>query len=116
MTNNQSNEQLEFQRKNPHLYTTMTQSVDVIGNIVTLEQVTSKITDALNKLRQYHYKKYGTEDCGVMCMYKADDLCNMISMCNGDIRRASESFVKNFKHMQDRIKQRQIINPQKEVK
>jgi hypothetical protein len=95
-------EQLEHQRKNPHLYTTLTQSVDVMGNIITLEKVTSKITEVLNKLQEYHYNRYGEKDCNVLCMYQNDDLCEMIRLQQAEYNRAAQSFVTHYHNMNNR--------------
>lgn len=96
-------EKLEHQRQNPHLYTTLSQSVSADGTIITLEQVTSKITEALNKCKVYHLKKFGTEECGVMCYYQNDDLCKMIEIYYGDIKKASMSFIENYNNMRRRM-------------
>lgn len=107
MSNNNSGkveEQLELQRKNPHLFTTMTQSVNFDGSITTLAQVTSKITEALEKLYGFHLSKYGDKLCGGVCYYSNDDLCKIIAHYHQDVERASLSFVENYKHTLDRIR------------
>ncbi len=43
-------EQQEFQRKNPHLFTTPTQSVNPDGSIMTYQQVTAKLQETYDKL------------------------------------------------------------------
>ena len=60
-------EQLEYQRKNPHLYTTMTQSVNSDGTITTYEQVTRKLQEAVDKLQSLHNKTFGGKH-PVYCM------------------------------------------------
>ena len=110
-TNRELEEKIEHQRKNPHLYTTLTQSVDAFGNIVTLEQVTSKINEALDKIKGYHKAKFGTEDCGAMCNYRNDDMCKIMAVYYQDIGRASHSFVRNYNDMRERF---QSPNPQED--
>ena len=101
--NSTTEEKLEHQRKNPHLYTTLTQSVDVFGNILTLEQVTFKINEALDKLKECHKSKFGTEDCDALCHYQNDDICKIMAVYYQDIGRASHSFVRNYNNMRERV-------------
>lgn len=43
-------EQQEFQRKNPHLFTTLTQSVNADGSITTYQQVTKKLQETYDRI------------------------------------------------------------------
>lgn len=103
----QTIEQLEYQRKNPHLFTTLTQSVNIDGSITTLYQVTRKLRGAIDKLRTYHEQKFGEKNCNALCMYANNDMCKMIAMYQSDIDKAATSFAEHYKMFSDR---RQRLN------
>lgn len=46
-------EQLEFQRRNPDKFTTLTQGVNVDGTLYTYDAVTSKLRSTKSKLESY---------------------------------------------------------------
>ncbi len=100
-------EQLEYQRKNPHLFTTITQSVNADGSITTYEQVTKNLKQSVDKAQKAHSKVFGGEH-PVNCMRPVigtpeNPLCQMIEMCNQDMDRCLTSFVKNCKYMSARF-------------
>lgn len=100
------NEQLEYQRNNPHLFTTMTQSVNADGTIVSYEQVTRKLRETLDKMQAIHSKKFGGIH-PVHCMRPAmgtaqNAFCESIEIVEKDLDRCMEGFVRNYKCMQER--------------
>jgi hypothetical protein len=100
-------EQLEYQRKNPHLFTTMSQSVGADGTLVTYQQVTSNLQYSVDKMQEAHTKKFGGVH-PVYCMRPLigkpeHPMCQAIEMCNEDMDRCKTSFVENYKYMHDRV-------------
>lgn len=105
-------EQLEYQRNNPHLFTTMTQSVNADGTIVSYEQVTRKLRDTLDKMQAIHSKKFGGIH-PVYCMRPVmgtaqNAFCESIEMVEKDLDRCMEGFVRNYKYMQERTRDDQL--------
>jgi hypothetical protein len=101
-------EQLEYQRNNPHLFTTMSQSVNFDGSITTFDQVTSKIQDTLKKVQLAHKQKFGGNH-PVYCMrpiigQSENPICQMIEMLENDLDRCRIGFVRTYKDMQERIR------------
>jgi hypothetical protein len=93
-------EQLEMQRKNPHLYTTMYQCVNPDGSITTFEQITEQLRNALDKLQEGHTKRFGGNH-PVYCMRPVIgqpevDVCQAIEMIEKDIDRCKLGFVENY--------------------
>lgn len=102
-------EQLEFQRKNPHLFTTMTQSVNPDGSITTFEQVTRGLKHTTDKAQEAHTKVFGGEH-PVYCMrpvmgVSEHQICQIIEHCKKDMDRCLTSFVKNYSQIQAAAKQ-----------
>lgn len=106
-------EKLEHQRNNPHLYTTLTQYVDVLGNVITYDQVTAKIQEAYTAIKQMHAKKYHQEECGVFCHYGAQDICAAKRVYEADLKKAQAGFVRHYHDMQERIRRVQTHKEQK---
>lgn len=96
-------EQLEYQRKNPHLFTTMTQSVNPDGTITTYEQITKNLKESVDRAQEIHSKAYGGEH-PVYCMrpligMPENPLCQMIEILKQDMDKCLTGFVRNYKHM-----------------
>lgn len=47
-------EQQEYQRNNPHLFTTMSTEVSADGSLITFDEVTASIRKQLDKLEELH--------------------------------------------------------------
>lgn len=93
-------EQIERQRKNPRLYTTMNQSVNPDGTITTFEQVTKQLKYTLDKLQVGHTSMFGGNH-PVYCMrpiigQPEADICQMIEMIKKDMDRCRLGFVENY--------------------
>lgn len=98
-----SYEELEHQRKNPHLYTTLSQLVEPDGRILTYEDVTRNLRSDLDKLQKLHTKQFGGKH-PVMCMRPVigqpkDTVCQAIELINRDLDRVRVSFVENAQHV-----------------
>jgi hypothetical protein len=100
-------EKLEHQRRNPHLYTTLSQCVNADGTITTFDDVTRELQKTLKALDEAHTKQFGGEH-PVYCMLPvigtpAAQVCQMIEALNQDMDRCRLSFVTNYKRIADRL-------------
>lgn len=99
-------EQLEHQRKNPHLYTTPTQSVNFDGTIITYDQVTEKLQKAFSDVTRVHNHIYGVEECRAGYCGGSGDSCNILGLLATQLADASKGFVKNYVILRERMKDR----------
>ena len=109
-------EKLEHQRRNPHLYTTLSQCVNADGSITTFDDVTRKLQDTLKALDTLHTKKFGGSH-PVFCMrpmygQSENPVCQSIEMIDKDLDRCRLSFVTNYKNAERYITQ---LNPNKDT-
>lgn len=104
-------EKLEHQRRNPHLYTTLSQCVNADGTITTFDDVTRELQKTLKALDEAHTKQFGGTH-PVYCLRPLigspeTPVCQMIEMLNQDMDRCRLTFVTNYKRMSDRLTQLQ---------
>lgn len=98
-------EQQEFQRKNPRLFTTRTQSVNPDGSLITYQQVTANIQEQYNKLvasaRVYATAHYFNADF----WYLMDDLQETKKATDflaTQMKLCLRGFTDNYKRMHER--------------
>ena len=100
-------EKQEHQRRNPHLYTTISQCVNADGSITTFDDVTRKLQETLRALEVAHTKQFKGEH-PVYCLRplignSEAPVCQMIEMINQDMDRCRLIFVTNYKYAQDHL-------------
>lgn len=102
-------QRIEHQRKNPHLYTTMTSAVNADGTVTTFEQVTAKTQESLDKLYEIHKHLFGEEHCNPLCQYsdRENKPCYPIECLERDKQRVLDSFVRNYIYIRSR---REVLN------
>jgi len=103
-----SYEQLERQRKNAKLYTTLSQQVNCDGSITTLADVTRALERQLDRLQELHTKKYSGKHpdfCMNSPIYAPNDqMCVAIDYCEEQIDMCRAGFVRNFANIHGRTK------------
>lgn len=96
-------EQLEFQRNNPHLFTALTQCVEPYGQITTFADVTQTLRKTLEQLDEHHKKRFGGEH-PIYCLrpiigQPENPICASIELCNRDLDRVRMTFVNNYNNI-----------------
>lgn len=92
-------EQLEFQRKNPHLFTTPTQSVNSDGSITTHAQVTARLREARDKLVANARIFAAAHDFSADYWFLMDELSDTkkhVDYLEAEISKALVSFTENY--------------------
>ena len=93
-------EQLEYQRRNPHLFTTLTQSVGVWGEITTYEQVGKNMIETAEKLNKIHVNQFGGKH-PLFCLKPMigepeHQICAMTEHVQRRLDELKKSFIENF--------------------
>jgi len=91
---------LEHQRRNPHLYTTLNQSVNADGSITTFDDITRGLQKALSAMDIAHINTFGGPH-PVYCLRPIIGnaeypVCQMIEMINEDMDKCRLGFIKNY--------------------
>jgi hypothetical protein len=87
-------EQQELQRKNPELYTTMSQMVGIDGALLTFEEVTRNIKKQLDRLEQLH------DGNSYWWLFASKEQQAMYNFLLDQMQSCKDSFVRNYVHMQ----------------
>lgn len=100
-------EQQEFQRKNPHLYTTPTQSVNPDGTITTYQQVTTKLRETKDRLVHHARTVAASRDFNADYWFLIDDLRETketVEYIDGQLETALRGFTKNYQRMHESMR------------
>ena len=99
--NTQSFEQLEFQRKNPHLFITPFQSVNIDGSITTFDDVTKRLRESrlmiVGFARQIAVKN-GEDPEYWFLLPELKPTKDLVDFIDKDMRRAALSFAEHYKY------------------
>lgn len=90
-------EQREFQRLNPHLYTTLNQSVNPDGSITTFEDVTKTIRYHLERLKEIQVEQGANPE--FWWLYASKEIQDMHDYLLRQLDKCRRGFVRNYKNM-----------------
>lgn len=98
-------EKLEHQRKNPHLYTTPTQSVNADGTITTYEQVTKRLRDTKESIVSNARIVAAKKNIDPDYWFLLDELAptkEVVDVIDTDLKRALKGFTENYARFKER--------------
>lgn len=100
-------EQQEFQRKNPHLFTTPLQSVHPDGSIVSYVEVTKSLNEQRERLVEIARVVAAQDKFNPDYWYLLDKLAETkqaVDFIETQMKKCLEGFTENYKRMHERTK------------
>jgi hypothetical protein len=100
-------EQQEYQRENPQMFTTPTQSVNADGSLITYEQVTTSLQQHYDKLVKNAEEYAIVHKFNPEFWYLMDGLAPVKQMTDylvTQMKLCQRDFVENYKHLQERLR------------
>lgn len=97
-------EQLEYQRKNPHLFTTLTQSVNPDGTLVDYFKITAKLQETEDKLVSIARARAEAKNFNPDYWFLMDELSQIKEMTDlilADKKRCQQGFVENYARIKE---------------